>query len=174
MGTVALNRPIVTVLTDDRGLINSSQGPPAADLILMYDQDKGSFVTNSLSDGLTRYITEGGAVSAPSEYQGFYFSGVPTKNEGVITADNVTETLIIVKMLTMDNQAWTNYTLPDSIPGRSNAELVWIPVSQSGVLIAIGGVLYSYALSWVLTKTQAAANVRLFETLTLSSFSRGR
>jgi hypothetical protein len=164
------------MLTDLRGLIRGQDSlSPAANWILGYEQDQDdlesidwlpSFIQNSLPDGLTRYITGGAAVSAPSENLGFYFSGVRGQNWGVITDDNksanvTANTLITVNMPTMSNQTWSNNTLPDSIPGRINAELVWIPVSQSGVLIAIGGVLYSDALTSVtgLTATQAAASV---------------
>ena len=135
------------------------------------------FIQYSVSDGLTRYLTDGGAVSAPSENLGFYFSGLREQNWGVITAENANvtaNTLITVNMTTMSNQTWSNNTLPDNIPGRINAELVWIPVSQSGVLIAIGGVLFSDALILEgLTDPQAAASVRLFAALTLSFFSHG-
>jgi hypothetical protein len=167
------------MLTDLRGLIrDQSLLSPAANWILGYEQDQDdpesidwlpSFTQNSLPDGLTRYITDGGAVSAPSENFGFYFSGVRGQNWGVITDDNqsanvTANTLITVNMPTMSNQTWSNDTLPDSIPGRINAELVWIPVSQSGVLIAIGGVLYSDVLTWGtgLTATQAAVSVSYF------------
>ncbi|KAN0079188.1 hypothetical protein V8E54_004402 [Elaphomyces granulatus] len=157
-------------------LTNSSQGPPAANLILGYEQDQyglgvvnwqPGFIPKSLPDGLTQYITDGAAVSAPSENLGFYFSGVRGQNWGAIDGDDqlanfTANTLITVNMSTMRNETWSNNrdTLPDSIPGRINAELVWIPVSQSGVLIAIGGVLYSDAMvsGPNLTATQAAAS----------------
>jgi hypothetical protein len=154
---------------------DSSQGPPAANLVLGYEQDQyglgqavnwqPGFLEKDLTDGVTRYITDGGAVSAPSENLGFYFSGVHGQNWGAIEDDdqsaNVTaNTLITVNMSTMRNETWSNNTLPGNIPGRINAELVWIPVSQSGVLIAIGGVLYSDAMTSGigLTTTQAAAS----------------
>jgi hypothetical protein len=168
MGTVILTPYSLTVLTDVRGVI-ASQGSPAANWTLGYERDqngsKSSVIQDSLPDGLTRYLTDGGAVSAPSENLGFYFSGLHGQNWGVITADNANvtaNTLITVNMTTLSNQTWSNNTLPDNIPGRINAELVWIPVSQLGVLIAIGGVLYSDALtSEGLTDPQAAASVSL-------------
>ncbi|KAN0087323.1 hypothetical protein V8E54_001011 [Elaphomyces granulatus] len=158
------------------GLFSSlnSSGSPAVNWILGYEQDQDgpesinwipSFIQNSLPDGFTRYIAGGGAVSAPSENLSFYFSGVREQNWGVITDNgqlaNVTaNTLITVNMPTMSDQTWSNNTLPDNIPGRINAELVWIPVSQSGVLIAIGGVVHSDVVTWAisLTATQAAAS----------------
>lgn len=156
-------------------LTDSSQGPPAANLVLGYEQDQyglgqtinwqPGFLPKYLTDGVTRYITDGGAVSAPSENLGFYFSGVHGQNWGTIedgdqSANVTANTLITVNMSTMRNETWSNNTLPDNIPGRINAELVWIPVSQSGVLIAIGGVLYSDALTSGigLTTTEAAAS----------------
>jgi hypothetical protein len=130
-----------------------------------------SFIQNSLPDGLTRYATGGGAISAPSENLGFYFSGVHAPSGGVtLDSQSAANTLITVKMPTMSNQTWSNNTLPDNIPGRFNAELVWIPVSQSGVLIAIGGVLYSASLN--LTAEQVVLSVSLFAAhpLTLCSW----
>jgi hypothetical protein len=133
-----------------------------------------NFIQNSLPDGLTRYITNGGAISAPSENLGFYFSGVHGQSGRAIadeierSTDVIASTLITVNMSTMGNQTWSNNTLPDNIPGRINAELAWIPVSQSGVLIAIGGVLYSDAVTIrELTAAQALASVSLFVALTL-------
>jgi hypothetical protein len=178
MGTMIPNRPTTfSMLMDVRGLarLSDSQGQPLANLVLGYEQDQygpesidwqPGFIPKALPDGLTRYVTNGGAVSAPSENLGFYFSGVHGQNWGPITDDNqsanvTADTLITVDMSTMRNETWSNYTLPDSIPGRINAELVWIPVSQSGVLIVIGGVLYSDALTagTGLNATQAAASV---------------
>src|SRR6267378_4279624 len=172
------------MLTDVRGLIQSQDGrPPAANWTLGYEQDQEglesinwmpSFIQNSLPDGLTRYITGGGAISAPSENLGFYFSGVHGQGREAIatevegSVDVIANTLITVNMSTMSNQTWSNNTLPDNIPGRINAELVWIPVSQSGVLIAIGGVLSSEAIIMLeLTAAQALASVSLFAALTL-------
>jgi len=89
------------------------------------------FSSKGLTDGVTRYITDGGAVSAPSENLGFYFSGVHGQNWGAIedgdhSANITANTLITVNMSTMRNETWSNKTLPDNIPGRINAELVWI------------------------------------------------
>jgi hypothetical protein len=179
----------LTMLMDVRGLFSSpnSSGSPAANWILGYEQDQDglesinwvpSFIQNSLPDALTRYVAGGGAVSAPSENLSFYFSGVRGQNWGVIidngqSANVTANTLITVNMPTMSDQTWSNITLPDNIPGRINAELVWIPVSQSGVLIAIGGVVHSDVVTWAisLTATQAAARVSLSAVLTLSFFS---
>ncbi|KAN0073170.1 hypothetical protein V8E54_008390 [Elaphomyces granulatus] len=157
------------------GLIVSQDGhSPAANWTLGYEQDQEglesinwmpNFIQNSLPDGLTRYTTNGGAISAPSENLGFYFSGVHGQSGRAIadeierSTDVIASTLITVNMSTMGNQTWSNNTLPDNIPGRINAELAWIPVSQSGVLIAIGGVLYSDAVTIrELTAAQALAS----------------
>lgn len=103
------------------------------------------FYQGSLPDGVTRYITNGAGVSAPSENLGFYFSGMRSPDWGPIYYDdanaNVTaNTLIEVDMSEMRSEEWSNTTLPDNITPRADAELVWLPVSERGVLLAIGGV----------------------------------
>jgi hypothetical protein len=60
-----------------------------------------------------------------------------TQYRANITANS----LIRVDMSTMRAEKWSNITLPDNVPGRANAEIAWIPVSESGALIAIGGVI---------------------------------
>ena len=54
-------------------------------------------------------------------------------------ADTPANTLIEIDMSTMRSEKWTNNTLPSTVPPRANAELVWVPVSTQGVLVAIGG-----------------------------------
>jgi hypothetical protein len=81
--------------------------------------------------------------------------------DGDQSANTTANTLIGVNMSVMRGETWTNDTLPDYIPGRANAELVWVPVSSSGVLIAIGGVINPASLTaaQVLANSQAAASV---------------
>ncbi|KAN0067803.1 hypothetical protein V8E54_014050 [Elaphomyces granulatus] len=125
--------------TDVRGLINSYDGDlPAANWTLGYEQDQDglepinwmpSFIQNSLPDGLTRYVAGGGAISAPSENLGFYFSGIYAQSWG---------------------------TIPDGQSAEIQCRTGLDPsLSQSGVLIAIGGVHYSDALNLNLTAEQA-------------------
>jgi len=90
-------------------------------------------------------VTNGAGVTAASENLGFYFSGMRASDWGPIDynthfADTPANTLIEIDMSTMRSERWTNNTLPSTIPPRANAELVWIPVSTQGVLVAIGGV----------------------------------
>jgi hypothetical protein len=90
-------------------------------------------------------VTNGAGVTAASENLGFYFSGMRASDWGPIDyntnfADTPANTLIEIDMSTMRSEKWTNNTLPSTIPPRANAELVWIPVSTQGVLVAIGGV----------------------------------
>ncbi|KAJ5787340.1 hypothetical protein N7457_002330 [Penicillium paradoxum] len=99
-----------------------------------------------LTSGVTRYITNGAAASAPSENLGFYFSGMRAPDWGDFTVNQLqsnttANTLITVDMSELQDGKWKNETLPSYIPGRSKAELVWVPVSESGVLVAIGGVI---------------------------------
>lgn len=120
------------------------------------------FQRSTLTDGVNRYVASGASVSAPSENLGFYFSGVRDSNWGPIaendySADTISDKMIKVDMSTMREEVWSNHSLPDKAPGRVNGELVWIPVSESGVLVAIGGVInaedtFKKALNDSLTK----------------------
>ncbi|KAJ5677548.1 uncharacterized protein N7477_003181 [Penicillium maclennaniae] len=83
---------------------------------------------------------------SPSEDIGFLFSGMRASHWGSFTYDgmesNMTaDTLISVNLKVMRNEEWTNNTLPSYVPGRAGAEVVWVPVSESGVLVAIRGVV---------------------------------
>ncbi|TAQ85813.1 hypothetical protein B7494_g5867 [Chlorociboria aeruginascens] len=108
------------------------------------------FQIGTLPDGVTRYVTDGAAVSVPSENLGFYFSGLranssgpiyfPSDNE-TVNADQLSDTLIKVDMGVEYQEKWSNITLPPTVPGRANAEVVWVPVSEQGILVAIGGVV---------------------------------
>ncbi|KAK5273392.1 hypothetical protein LTR40_013792, partial [Exophiala xenobiotica] len=131
-----------------------SSSPQSAETVLGYEAyqygpNRASwspgFYQGSLPDGVTRYITNGAGVSAPSENLGFYFSGMRAPDWGPIyyedsSANQTANTLIQVDMSVMRSEKWTNTTLPDNIAPRANAELVWLPVSDQGVLVAIGGV----------------------------------
>lgn len=116
---------------------------------------------------MTRYITNGGQVSVRSENLAFYFGGMRGQDWGPITSDdasaNVTaNTLISVNLTeTGDQKYWRNSTLPSFVTGRANAQVVWIPVSQQGLLAVIGGVknpesIYPTGLS----STQQRQNVK--------------
>jgi hypothetical protein len=132
-----------------------STKPPPANQVLSYAAHQyGSFKSSwapgwnqeYLSTNVTRYITNGAAASVPSENLGFYFSGMRAPDWGDFTlnqlqSNETADTLITLDMSTMRDAKWTNDTLPSYIPGRSNAELVWVPMSESGVLVAIGGVI---------------------------------
>ncbi|KIW62044.1 hypothetical protein PV05_02097 [Exophiala xenobiotica] len=134
--------------------LTDSSSPQSAETVLGYEAyqygpNRASwspgFYQGSLPDGVTRYITNGAGVSAPSENLGFYFSGMRAPDWGPIyyedsSANQTANTLIQVDMSVMRSEKWTNTTLPDDIAPRANAELVWIPVSDQGVLVAIGGV----------------------------------
>ena len=103
------------------------------------------FYEGTLPSGVNQYITNGAGVTAASENLGFYFSGMRASDWGPIFyntdfADTPADTLIEIDMSTMRNEIWTNSTLPSDIIPRANAELVWLPVSDQGVLVAIGGV----------------------------------
>ncbi|KAH8422265.1 uncharacterized protein LDX57_000023 [Aspergillus melleus] len=131
-----------------------SQDPPAGDRVLGYEvyqygpyrsSWQRGFIENQLDHDVTRYITHGAGVSAPSENLGFYFSGMHGANWGPIaddqSANRSSARMISVDMTEMRGNVWSNTSLPDYVPARANAELVWLPVSDSGALVAIGGVV---------------------------------
>lgn len=100
---------------------------------------------------LTRYLAYGGASNVPSENLAFYFSGMrasgwgevyyPSGNES-LTASVVSDTLITLDMAVQYSETWSNVTIPSDIPGRANPELIWVPVGEKGILVALGGVVY--------------------------------
>lgn len=111
------------------------------------------FALAQLPQGMTRYVTDGAAVSVPSENLGFYFGGLRAKDFGLIeylppiqnesfNADVNSLTLIGLDMTIQGQETWSNHSLPPSVPGRANADIVWIPVSEQGILVAIGGVIF--------------------------------
>jgi hypothetical protein len=132
-----------------------SSDPPPGNQVLSYAAHQYGTYRSSwapnwkqeyLPANVTRYITNGGAASAPSENLGFYFSGMRAPDWGdfnlnQLQSNQTADTLITLDMSVMSDGKWTNDTLPSYIPTRSNAELVWVPVSESGVLVAIGGVV---------------------------------
>jgi hypothetical protein len=155
--------------------------PPAENSVLGYEkywygtagkQFTSGFLSGTTTNGTTRYVSYGAGVSVPSENLGFYFSGMRSKSSGPIfyttsnaalNADTISNTLISVDMTTQRSEKWTNQTLPTYVPGRANAELVWVPVGKKGVLIAIGGVIqpeFAFA-NHSLNANQTAESVRL-------------
>lgn len=110
------------------------------------------YILDDLPTGMNRYVTYGAGVSVPSENLGFYFGGLRSASWGEIVldpgpanesvnADVNSLTLIELDMTVQQKEVWNNYTLPTSVPGRASAEIAWIPVSEQGVLVAIGGVI---------------------------------
>jgi len=122
-----------------------SFGPPK--------QFEPGYVVKQLPTGMTRYVTDGAAVSVPSENLGYYFGGLRSDSFGPIyqdpgirnasfNADTLSQTMIELDMTGLQgSEVWSNLTLPTEAPGRASAEIVWVPVSEKGVLVAIGGVV---------------------------------
>lgn len=136
----------------------SSLQPPPGSTVLGFeryqygpqrDSWRPGFYSGQLPDDVTRYVTAGAGVNVPWENLGFYFSGMkgPTSDDirangrSQYNATTVATSLISIDMSTMRAEKWTNSTLPDGIPGRANAELAWIPNSEQGLLVAVGGVV---------------------------------
>jgi hypothetical protein len=151
-----MDLPDANVSSMIRGLVRSTgtfSRSPSADSFLTYERFQygpfkaawsAGFFQGSTRD-VHRYITHGAGVSAPSENIGFYFSGKRGEGWGEIqdpmpVANITANTLISVDMSVMRGEKWRNRTIHSTVPGRANAELAWLPVSKSGVLVAIGGV----------------------------------
>ena len=146
-------------------------------------QFQSGYALQNLPTDMTRYVTNGAAVSVPSENLGFYFSGLRSASKGPIfyqpgsrnesvRASTESDTLIGVNMAVQGQETWSNDTLPTTVPARANAELVWVPVSTRGILIAIGGVIKpSFALAS--NKNNAAdtdESVSIFHTASKTTF----
>ncbi|KAF7890166.1 hypothetical protein EAF00_008482 [Botryotinia globosa] len=134
---------------------------PDADSAISYEvysdgtpgkQFNSGFEQVDLPTDLTRYVTYGGAVSIPSENLGFYFSGYRAASFGPIykqpgprnasyLANVTSQTLISIDMASQTAPKWSNDSFPSTVPGRANPEIVWIPVSDKGILVAVGGVI---------------------------------
>ncbi|KAJ6447083.1 galactose oxidase/kelch, beta-propeller [Purpureocillium lavendulum] len=141
---------------------------PAADDVLkytayQYGADKPLFKTglldSRLNNDVNRYVSYGAGVSAPSENMAWYFSGLTSPSRGPFYSNsvntstkavNVSNTLISVDLSTQLSEKWSNDTLPDKVQGRSNAEVVWVPVGKRGILVVLGGVVYP---EWAWTTT---------------------
>lgn len=116
------------------------------------DRNEESFFKFTLPNTITRYVTDGGQTSVPSEDLAFYFGGMRGRDWGPITSDDgsantLADTLILANLTAAgDHKLWQNLTLPKHVASRANPQLVWIPVSQKGVLAVIGGVKYPESL----------------------------
>ncbi|KAI5302361.1 hypothetical protein KEM56_000753, partial [Ascosphaera pollenicola] len=137
------------------GLVNTmdnSKLPDAQSIIVCQEYQRGETQLSNLRQptevtlqhGINRYVFGGASASAPSESLGFYFSGrhLPDwKDASDDKHPNITSQKLIIADLAQKNDAsnWKNETIPDNIPGRPGAELVWVPVSDQGMLVVIGG-----------------------------------
>lgn len=125
-----------------------------------------NFIRPELPANMTRYITNGGDVSAPNENLGFYFGGLHAPNWGPIMAHDASanvssRTLISVDLGQMGHEYWRNETLPRDIDTRADAEVVWLPVSSRGILAVIGGVVHPEVIyPGGLSDSQLKENVR--------------
>lgn len=95
----------------------------------------------------------GASVSVPSEKLAFYFSGLRNTDGSAFTVNpdpenlEISNSLIKVDMSSPGEATWTEIPLPASsvdepAMGRADGQLVWIPVGEQGILLAIGGVIY--------------------------------
>jgi hypothetical protein len=112
---------------------------------------------------ISNYITDGAGVNVPSESLGFYFSGSLAPNGLQIVYDGtpgeipstLASSMIQFDMSHPQNPTGLNLPLPDDVVPRASAELVWIPVSSQGVLIAIGGLTKLALWEWSIDLTSS-------------------
>jgi hypothetical protein len=115
---------------------------------------------------MTQYISNGASVSIPSENLGFYFSGMRAPDWGVINTDDgsantTANTLLKVDLTAMQEMRWSNYSLPSFIDARADAEMVWLPISEQGALVVLGGTAYPASVFPAgLSTSQKDENVR--------------
>ncbi|KAH9908591.1 hypothetical protein F4778DRAFT_353408 [Xylariomycetidae sp. FL2044] len=139
--------------------VGGSDAPDGDDVLKYeaswYGADGASFHPGfrkvTLPDGLTRYVTYGGAVNAPSENKAWYFGGYrspswgpiyyPTQNAS-LNPTNVSDSFIQLDMAEQLAEKWSNKTLPSEIPSRANPSVVWVPVGEQGILVVLGGVSF--------------------------------
>ncbi|KAI1646079.1 uncharacterized protein F4817DRAFT_317234 [Daldinia loculata] len=158
------------------GLIRlaSEESPPGADATVeyvasLYGADKPSFNTGlryrELPDGVTRYVTNGGAASSPSENKAWFFGGYRSESFGPIysgapsenvTASNTSDYLITLDMATQTQETWDNTTLGQHTPSRADPSVVWVPVGEQGILVVMGGVTYPGYLNADMLSTNEA------------------
>ncbi|KAI1297979.1 hypothetical protein F5Y03DRAFT_386811 [Xylaria venustula] len=144
------------------GLLRNTMtySPPDGDETLGYRESQygavkesfiPGFVNELLSENVTRYVTYGGAASAPSENKAWYFGGYRSPSSGPIYQPsinnsinpvNVSDTLITLDLSEQLSEKWFNATLPPGTPSRANPSAVWVPVGEQGILVLLGGVLY--------------------------------
>ncbi|KAI1765499.1 hypothetical protein GGR53DRAFT_519602 [Hypoxylon sp. FL1150] len=134
--------------------------PPDGDQVLGYRAsqygDNGrsfqaGFLNANLPDGVTGYVTYGGAVNVPSENKAWYFGGLRTASWGQIynnydnatyTPTNISNSFVKLDMTTQQQETWSNVTLPRGIPSRAGSSVVWVPIGEQGILVVLGGVTY--------------------------------
>jgi hypothetical protein len=127
-----------------------------------------SYIVKTIGDNINRYLTYGAVASAPSENLGFYFSGMRSSIFGPIfggvstinaslNADVISNELITLDMSLETDETWKNDTLPPTVPGRASAEIVWVPIGEKGILVAIGGAI-APAYSNILQTNNASTN----------------
>ncbi|OJJ03076.1 hypothetical protein ASPVEDRAFT_134247 [Aspergillus versicolor CBS 583.65] len=110
------------------------------------DDFSPSIQSVKLTDDVTWHITNGAGVTSPSENLGFYMSGVHAPGWAETLTDgnlrNLSQQMITVDMSEMQRPVFSNVSIPSYVKPRANAEAVWLPVADRGIVVLIGGVTY--------------------------------
>ena len=123
----------------------------------------GADLYYQLPADVDNFVAGGASASVPSEKLAFSFSGMRSSLGGSLdlygTNLKTSNSMIKVSMDPPGNATWEEKPLPEGILGRASGQLLWIPVSTQGILLAVGGVLYPPELfAWSLTTEQETEN----------------
>jgi hypothetical protein len=97
---------------------------------------------------IDRYITHGAGVNIPSEYLGYYYSGLQ-RPSGDYIQENINTSpmaavggLVKVDMSFMGSAKWSNLSSAAAagVPERGGAAMSWVPYGEQGLLVLTGGV----------------------------------
>lgn len=143
----------LSILGTDSDLLNgqlfepepdSPKYNPGINFAVSYD----SHYEPNLPEPVTTNVTHGAGTSVADLHMGFYFSGLQTpQGDGLVAfgTDRASVTydhLLKVEMTPLHLAKWHELPLPDNVAGRGGAGMAWLPVSNQGLLVVIGGVQY--------------------------------
>jgi hypothetical protein len=116
-------------------------GDPPSFLTWSYDTSRDMWEKVTTTGDATTYVAHGMSAIAPDAGKGFYLGGYHdnTTNRGWTATRRYTPNLVEFDLV---GRRYTNHSGPDS-DGRGEGLMVFIPASNSGLLIHFGGVLQS-------------------------------
>ncbi|KAK3995972.1 autophagy-related protein 3 [Cladorrhinum sp. PSN332] len=115
------------------------QPPPPQFVLWSYDVINEEWVSfGSPTQASIQSVSYGAGATIVERGEGYYFGGFKSSaSVAGWTADPVAVSGLV--KYSMDTNSWTNNTGPDSI-GRAEGAMVFIPISDGGMLVYFGGV----------------------------------